>query len=165
MHTAFLLIIVAFDIALCESSSEPRVLVQERINQLNNKTIKILTGNQPQNRPPPPPPHHLQTMNPPAPMPIIQNSYYPTNNYPQNQYPQTADLSGQGSGLEPSFQQPQQQKEGAISDIYVQIIGAIEKLVGRIDKLDSRLSTMEKIVLHLSNKKEQPQQGNHFVGI
>lgn len=153
---------------------EGRVLILERFNQLNNKTVKILTGQQ---RPPPPPPPPQQITNY---RPMSNQNYYPNNNNPNtNQYPPqfpqspTGDQFGQGSGLQPSYQQqpstnlhpppppppPQEQGQPGVSEIYVQIIGAIEKLVGRIDKLDSRLSTLENVVLHLTNKKDAPMQG------
>lgn len=101
---------------------------------------------------------------------------------PYFMYPQSpgfgGDVSGQASGLQPHIQQPpanhhnnripenQQQSNGAIPDIYVQLIGAMEKLVGRMDKLDNRVRTVENILYHMTNKKqEQPEQGKFYMKI
>jgi hypothetical protein len=120
-----------------------------RISYMANKTIKILTG---QSNKPMPNSQNQQQMSGPG--------YYP--NYPQS--PSQGDLSGQGSGPQPNYQagRPQQSSESpeGVPEAYLQIIAAIEKLVGRMDKIDSRLSTIENIVYHITtNKKEEPQKG------
>ncbi len=63
------------------------------------------------------------------------------------------DLSVQGSGNNPSVQQ-----HPAISDIDMQLLGAMEKLVGRMDGLEARVKTLESIVHYFTNKEKPPQQ-------
>lgn len=98
--------------------------------------------------------------------------YNPYFMYPYSPGFTVDDSSAQASGLQGSVQQApinnqndrMQQtsgnKEAGVPDIYVQLIGAIEKLVGRMDKLDNRLRTVENIIYHMTNKKQElPEQG------
>jgi len=149
-----------FRIAYLGSSSSGG---SEISNSNNTKTIKILTG-------------QSNTMNN---MQSYQQNqqqqqrpgggpgYYP--NYPASPPNHQGDLSGQGSGPQPNYQQgPPQPQPGQsesterVPEAYIQIIGAIEKLVDRMDKMEGRLTTVENIMYHLTtNKKVEPEKGEH----
>jgi len=65
------------------------------------------------------------------------------------QYPHQQDLSMQGSGGNPSIQQ-----HPSISDIDMQLLGAMEKLVSRMSEIEGRVKTLESIVHHFTKKND-----------
>jgi len=105
---------------------------------VSNKTSKILTGPSSGNRRPPYGNGGIPT----------DGGYYGT------------DLSSQGSGNTQSVQ-----NHPSISAIDMQLLNAMEKLVGRMDAMDNRVKTVESIVHFLTSKDNkdkspaEPQRG------
>lgn len=163
----FASLFIVFSVPRCESKDEknetvPVLVPHAKIlnfideedadleSRAGNKSLKILT----------------KPLNP-------QTTTTPYNPYFMHPYnPGFGDVSAQGSIPQPNLQPPpppnhnnrqpinQDQSSAGVPDIYVQLIGAIERLVGRMDKLDNRLRTVESILYHMTNKKEElPEQG------
>ena len=75
---------------------------------------------------------------------VHQQISRPTNSYP--------DQNSQGSGNHPVVNE-----DSGIPAIYVQIMMAIEKIVGRLDDLDKRLRTIENVVLYLTQDNNKAE--------
>lgn len=106
---------------------------------MSEKSSKILTGPS-RPRPPYEVPNQTRPMRPRPPYGIPNKGYG------------DSELISQGSGNTQAVQ-----NHPSISPIDMQLLSAMEKIVGRMDALDNRVKTLETIV-HFLTEKEKPEK-------